>query len=143
MATTSHTLESELQTLQQEAQVAIAAITTLEEVEQLRINYLGKKGQLSRILGAMGKLSPEDRPRIGSLANEVKEALQTRLDQHRETLQKAQLQAQLEAETLDVTMPGVSRPLGRLHPLNSTVDRVLDIFVGLGYTVATGLTVQR
>ena len=142
MATTSHTLESELQTLQQEAQVAIAAITTLEEVEQLRINYLGKKGQLSRILGAMGKLSPEDRPRIGSLANEVKEALQNNLDQQRETLQTAQLQAQLEAESLDVTMPGVSRPLGRLHPLNSTVDRVLDIFVGLGYTVATGPHVE-
>ncbi|GBF81992.1 phenylalanine--tRNA ligase subunit alpha [Aphanothece sacrum] len=142
MATISHTLESELQTLQQEAQVAIAAITTLEEVEQLRINYLGKKGQLSRILGAMGKLSPEDRPRIGSLANEVKEALQTHLDQQRETLQKAQLQAQLQAESLDVTMPGVNRPLGRLHPLNSTVDRVLDIFVGLGYTVATGPHVE-
>lgn len=138
MATTSNPLELELQTLQQQAQEAIAAVPNLEDLEQLRINYLGKKGQLSQILRGMGKLSAEERPRVGSLANEVKEALQTSLDQQRQTLQTAQIQAQLAAETLDVTMPGVSRPLGRLHPLNSTVDRVLDIFIGLGYGVATG-----
>ncbi|ACK67599.1 phenylalanyl-tRNA synthetase, alpha subunit [Rippkaea orientalis PCC 8801] len=138
MATTSNPLESELQTLQQQAQEAIATVPNLEELEQLRINYLGKKGQLSQILRGMGKLSAEERPRIGSLANEVKEALQASLDQQKASLQTAQIQAKLAAETLDVTMPGVSRPLGRLHPLNSTIDRVLDIFVGLGYTVATG-----
>ncbi len=138
MATTSNPLELELQTLQQQAQDAIAAVTNLEDLEQLRISYLGKKGQLSQILRGMGKLSGEERPRVGALANEVKEALQTSLDQQRQTLQTAQIQAQLAAETLDVTMPGVSRPIGRLHPLNSTIDRVLDIFVGLGYGVATG-----
>ncbi|YAI82142.1 MAG: phenylalanine--tRNA ligase subunit alpha [cyanobacterium endosymbiont of Rhopalodia sterrenbergii] len=138
MTTTSNTLELELQILQDEAQKAITSITDLEDLEQLRINYLGKKGQLSRILRGMGKLSEEERPRIGALANEVKEALQTNLDRQRQTLQIAQIQAQLIVETLDVTMPGVSRPLGRLHPLNSTIDRVLDIFVGLGYSVATG-----
>lgn len=138
MATMSNPLESELQTLQQQAQEAISAVANLEELEQLRINYLGKKGQLSQILRGMGKLSAEERPRVGSLANEVKEALQESLDKQRLALQTAQIQAQLAAETLDVTMPGVSRPLGRLHPLNSTVDRVLDIFVGLGYNVATG-----
>ncbi|BBA80225.1 phenylalanyl-tRNA synthetase subunit alpha [cyanobacterium endosymbiont of Rhopalodia gibberula] len=138
MTTTSNTLELELQTLQDEAQEAITSITDLEDLEQLRINYLGKKGKISRILRGMGKLSKEERPRVGSLANEVKEALQTNLDRQRQTLQVAQIQAQLVVETLDVTMPGVSRPLGRLHPLNSTVDRMLDIFVGLGYGVATG-----
>jgi phenylalanyl-tRNA synthetase alpha chain len=86
----------------------------------------------------MGKLSADDRPRIGAIANEVKEALQENLDHKRSSLQAAQIQAQLEAETLDVTMPGVYRPQGRLHPLNSTIDRALDIFVGLGYTVAQG-----
>jgi phenylalanyl-tRNA synthetase alpha chain len=86
----------------------------------------------------MGKLSPDDRPRIGALANEVKEALQHSLDNKRQELQAAQIQAQLAAETLDVTMPGVYNPQGRIHPLNSIIDQVLDIFVGLGYTVATG-----
>lgn len=142
MTTTVTQIETDLQVLQQEAQTAIANLTTLEEVEQLRVLYFGKKGQLSVILKTMGKLSAEDRPRIGALANEVKERLQGDLDSRREFLQNEQIQAQLKAETLDVTMPGVSRPLGRIHPLNSTIDRVLDIFVGLGYTVATGPHVE-
>ncbi|ACK73024.1 phenylalanyl-tRNA synthetase, alpha subunit [Gloeothece citriformis PCC 7424] len=135
-------IETNLQTLQQEADSTIAKTTTLEDLEQLRVQYLGKKGQLSQILREMGKLSAEDRPRIGAIANEVKEALQTQLDSQRQTLQQRQIQAQLESETLDVTMPGVTRSLGHIHPLNSTIDRVLDIFVGLGYTVATGPHVE-
>jgi phenylalanyl-tRNA synthetase alpha chain len=143
MTTTSMTqIETELQALQQEARKAIAQTTTLAQLEQLRIDYLGKKGQLSQILREMGKLSQEDRPRIGALANEVKEELQDQLERQRQDLQAAQIQAQLEAETLDVTMPGVNRPLGRVHPLNSTIDRVLDIFVGLGYTIATGPQIE-
>lgn len=131
-------IESQLQGLNQNATGAIASAESLEQLEQLRVNYLGKKGELSQILRAMGKLDPGDRPRIGALANEVKEALQTQLDNRRQALQTAQIQAQLAAEALDVTMPGVYRPQGRIHPLNGVIDRALDIFVGLGYTVATG-----
>lgn len=131
-------LETQLETLRQEAQKTIAAADTLERLEELRVFYLGKKGQLSALLRSMGSLSAEERPKIGAIANTVKEALQAALEQQRTKLQAAQIQAQLQAETLDVTMPGVYRPLGRVHPLNSTIDRVLDIFVGLGYTVAEG-----
>lgn len=138
MTTSLNELETQLVALKQEATPAIATTDTLDQLEQLRVNYLGKKGQLSQILRGMGKLSPEDRPRIGALANEVKEALQQSLDNKRQDLQAAQIQAQLAAETLDVTMPGVYKPQGRIHPLNSIIDQVLDIFVGLGYTVATG-----
>ncbi|MBW4679904.1 MAG: phenylalanine--tRNA ligase subunit alpha [Microcoleus vaginatus WJT46-NPBG5] len=131
-------IEAQLETLRQEAQSAITTAGTLERLEELRVGYLGKKGQLSQVLGSMGKLSPADRPRIGAMANEVKEAVQTDLDSKRTALQAAQIQAKLESETLDVTMPGVYRPQGRIHPLNGMIDRVVDIFVGLGYTVATG-----
>jgi phenylalanyl-tRNA synthetase alpha chain len=131
-------IETELKELQQSAQTSIVATTTLEELEQLRVAYLGKKGQLSQILRGMGKLTPEERPAIGALANQVKDLIQDHLDRQRQQLQKAQIQAKLESETLDVTMPGVYRPLGRFHPLNSTIDRMMNIFVGLGYTVATG-----
>ncbi len=86
----------------------------------------------------MGKLDAADRPRIGALANEIKEAIQQDLEQRRAALQAAQIQAKLESETLDVSMPGVFRPQGRTHPLNHMADRVIDIFVGLGYTVAEG-----
>ncbi|MEQ9484716.1 phenylalanine--tRNA ligase subunit alpha [Coleofasciculus sp. F4-SAH-05] len=138
MTTSLNELETQLVALKQEATPAIAKTDTLDQLEQLRVNYLGKKGQLSQILRGMGKLSPEDRPRIGALANEVKEALQQSLDNKRQELQAAQIQAKLAAETLDVTMPGVYKSQGRIHPLNSIIDQVLDIFVGLGYTVATG-----
>ncbi|WP_448602537.1 phenylalanine--tRNA ligase subunit alpha [Thermoleptolyngbya sp.] len=131
-------LETQLTTLQQEAEGAIAAAASLEDLEQLRIKYLGKKGSLSQVLGGMGRLSAEERPRIGALANEVKEVVQTGLEQKKAALQAAQIEAQLAAETLDVTMPGTFRPQGRNHPLTSTIDRALDIFVGLGYTVAQG-----
>ncbi len=131
-------LETQLTTLQQEAEGAIAAAASLEDLEQLRIKYLGKKGSLSQVLGGMGRLSAEERPRIGALVNEVKEVVQTGLEQKKAALQAAQIEAQLAAETLDVTMPGTFRPQGRNHPLTSTIDRALDIFVGLGYTVAQG-----
>ncbi|MCU0517657.1 MAG: phenylalanine--tRNA ligase subunit alpha [Oscillatoria sp. Prado101] len=138
MTTQLMDLEAQLETLRQEAQDEIATAGTLERLEELRVSYLGKKGQLSKILGSMGKLDPADRPRIGALANEVKEAIQTNLEEKRTALQAAEIQARLLAETLDVTMPGVYRPQGRVHPLNGMIDRALDIFAGLGYTVATG-----
>ncbi len=131
-------LESQLDAIRQEAQAAIAATETLDQLEQLRVKYLGKKGPIPQVLGGMGKLDPAERPRIGARANEVKEAIQGDLDRTRTALQAAQIQARLEAETIDVTMPGVFRPQGRVHPLNGTIDQVLDIFVGMGYTVAEG-----
>lgn len=121
---------------------AIASTETLDDLEQLRVKYLGKKGELSQILRGMGKLSAAERPAVGSQANVVKSEVQTSLEQRKNTLLQAQIEAQIKAETIDVTMPGVNRPLGRVHPLNGVVDRVLDIFVGLGYTVATGPQIE-
>ncbi|MBW4667269.1 MAG: phenylalanine--tRNA ligase subunit alpha [Cyanomargarita calcarea GSE-NOS-MK-12-04C] len=134
----TNNLEAQLLALQQEGEGAIASANTLERLEELRVGYLGKKGQLSILLGSMGKLPTEERPKIGAIANIVKEALQTSLDKQRTALESLKIQAQLEAETLDVTMPGIYRPQGRVHPLNNIFDRALDIFVGMGYTVAEG-----
>ncbi|BCX12462.1 MAG: phenylalanine--tRNA ligase alpha subunit [Thermosynechococcus sp.] len=131
-------LSQQLQDLEAQALGAIATASTLDALEHLRVAYLGKKGELSQILALMGKLPASDRPAIGTLANTLKEKLLQALEARRETLQAAKIAAQLAAETLDVTMPGVFRPQGHIHPLNSTIDRILDIFVGLGYTVANG-----
>jgi len=138
MSNQPSTLKAQLETLRQEGISAIAAADSLDRLEELRVVYLGKKGQLSGLLRSMGQLSAEERPQIGAIANVVKEALQDEIENQRQKLQAAAIQAQLKAETIDVTMPGVYRPLGRVHPLHSTMDRVLDIFVGLGYTVAQG-----
>ncbi len=138
MATQVNDLAQQLNTLRETAIAAILESTTLDAVEQLRITYLGKKGELSSILKGMGRLSAQERPQVGAIANEVKEALQNCLEKKRDELQAAQINAQLEVETLDVTMPGIYSPQGHIHPLNSTIDKALDIFVGLGYTVAQG-----
>jgi len=131
-------LQAQLDQLRQAGADAIALVENLEQLEQLRINYFGKKGQLSQILGGMGKLPASDRPSVGAIANEVKEILQNQLDSKKVELQSAEIAAKLQAETIDVTMPGVYRPQGHIHPLNGVIDRALDIFVGMGYTVATG-----
>jgi phenylalanyl-tRNA synthetase alpha chain len=142
MTTAPSSLETDLTALKQAAREAIDQATSLEAVEQLRISYLGKKGQLSKILGGMGKLPAAERPRIGALANEVKETIQGQLEASKTALEAAKIQAQLAAETLDVTMPGIFVPQGRVHPINSIIDRIVDIFVGLGYTVASGPEVE-
>jgi phenylalanyl-tRNA synthetase alpha chain len=131
-------LEAQLLALRTDGEGAISQADTLQLLEELRVSYLGKKGQLSAILGSMGKLSAEEKPKIGAIANTVKEALQTSIDNQRQALETAKIQAQLESETLDVTMPGIFRPQGRIHPLNGIIDRALDIFVGMGYTIAQG-----
>ena len=99
---------------------------------------MSKKGELGALLRSMEQMSAEERPQIGAIANTVKEAIQNSLDQQRTTLESAQILVQLEAETIDVTMPGIYRPQGRIHPLNGIIDQTLDIFVGMGYTVAQG-----
>lgn len=135
-------IESQLQILAELAQKAITSADSLQKLEELRINYLGKKGELSLILKEMGKLSAEDRPRIGAVANDIKTEIQTSLTNQQQHLQQAEINRQILTETLDVTMPGVSRPLGKSHPLQSTIDRVIDIFVGLGYTIAEGPQIE-
>ena len=138
MTNQPNNLEAQLLALQEEGEKAISAVTTLESLEELRVSYLGKKGQMGTLLRSMGKLSAEERPKIGAIANTVKEALQASLDKQRHALESAQIQAQLESESLDVTMPGIYRPQGKIHPINGTLDRALDIFMGMGYTVASG-----
>lgn len=116
-------LETQLTALKQEAQQIISGAADLDQLEQHRIQFLGKKGQLSQILKGMGKLDASDRPRIGAIANEVKEAVQGCLGEKRSDLQNAQIQARLASETLDVTMPGTYTPQGNIHPLNGMIDR--------------------
>ncbi len=138
MTNPPNSLEAQLLALQQEGETAISAANTLESLEELRVSYLGKRGKMGGVLRSMGQLSAEERPKIGAIANTVKEALQSGLDKQRQALETAKIQAQIEAETLDVTMPGIYRPQGKVHPINGMIDKALDIFVGMGYTVADG-----
>ena len=141
-ASHSDEIEAQLAAVAQRATDDISTANSLEELDKVRVSYLGKKGELSKVLGGMGKLPAAERPKIGGLANKAKTNLQAQLDQRKESLQQAQIQAQLEAETIDVTMPGVYSPQGRIHPINSIIDQITDIFVGLGYTVAQSQEIE-
>lgn len=143
MATDLESLKSQLQSLAELATKSVGDVQTPEELEQLRVEYLGKKGTLSQILGAMGKLSAEERPQVGAIANQVKQILQNQLEERKISIQQLVIAKRLESETLDVTMPGILRSYqGRMHPIQSTIDRMLDILVGLGFTVAQGPEIE-
>lgn len=131
-------MQTQLKTLEEQARLAIAEADGLEPLEQLRVRYLGKKGELAQILGGMGRLSAQERPLIGALANTLKTQIEAQLQHQRQHLEAAAIEAQLLRETLDVTMPGRYLPQGRIHPLQSTLDRILDFFVGLGYLQVVG-----
>ncbi|MGI5895324.1 MAG: phenylalanine--tRNA ligase subunit alpha [Oscillospiraceae bacterium] len=120
----------------------LAACTTVRELEDLRVRVLGKKGELTGILKQMGKLSQEERPVIGQLANEVRQELEQKLDEYKTALREKQLNEQLAAERLDVTMPGRPFELGSMHPLSTVLEEIEEIFLGMGFDIAEGPEVE-
>mgnify|MGYP000855193447 CR=1 FL=1 len=129
-------------------QIRANAIHELKEannqqiLENLRIKYLGKKGEVTSILKQMGKLSPEERPVIGQLANEVRSYISNELVQRSKELKEEELSKRLESEKIDVTMPGIHRELGSKHPLSIELDNIKEIFVGMGFDIVEGPEVE-
>ena len=111
-------------------------------LDEIRIKYLGKKGELTAVLRGMGTLTPEERPIVGQLANEVREAIEAALNAKKTEQQAKALEAQLKAEKLDVTMPGVAAPVGHIHPLTRAQRELEDIFIGMGFSIAEGPEVE-
>ena len=112
------------------------------EIEELRIRYLGKKGELTAVLRGMGKLSAEERPVIGQLANEVRAEIEKKIDELNEKKNAALLEAKLRAEKLDVTVPGAPIRAGHFHPLSLVQRQLEDIFLGMGYSIVDGPEVE-
>lgn len=131
-----------LNTIQEQAAQALTAVSDPKLLEELRVKYLGKKGELTAILKKMGSLSPEDRPKVGQRANEVRSAIEQLIEQKATEIKAAMQQKKLESEHLDVTMPGKTRPLGKAHPLTKVLDEVKEIFLGMGFSVAEGPEVE-
>lgn len=114
----------------------------LKALDELKVRYLGKKGELTAILKQMGKLSPEERPVIGQLANEVRAAIEAEVGQRTAALREQKLAEQLKAERIDVTMPGRRFSLGKRHPLTIVMDEIKEIFLGMGFDVVSGPEVE-
>jgi phenylalanyl-tRNA synthetase alpha chain len=135
-------LTGQLEQLEAQAADAIAAANSASDLESLRVGLLGKKGQLSAVLGAMGKLAAEERPLMGQRANVLKELVQGLLSQRLEAVKSAALLERISQETLDVTAPCSFIPPGHRHPLISTIEEIVDIFAGLGYRVEEGPEIE-
>ncbi|AOM82293.1 phenylalanine--tRNA ligase subunit alpha [Salisediminibacterium beveridgei] len=131
-----------LQELHDEAAAQIEAAETLNDLRDVRVKYLGKKGPMTELMKGMGKLSGEERPKVGQKANEVRESLNSLIDVKESRLEKEALQEQLKAEAIDVTLPGRPVPRGGRHPLTSVVETIEDVFVGMGFNVAEGPEVE-
>lgn len=135
-------MKDALMQIKEAALEAIKAQDDLDKINDLRVKYLGKKGELTAILKGMGKLSKEERPVIGELANTVRDAISQALEEKSEELRAKALETKLAGETLDVTLPGTSMPQGHLHPLTQVVNDAKRIFTGLGFEVAEGPEIE-
>ena len=131
-----------LEILKTAATEAVQAASSPAELEQLRVDYLGKKGQLTGLLKNLGTLSPEDRPKAGALINEVKQELTGVLNARKEGLEQQALAEKLAAERVDVTLPGRRVDAGGLHPITRTIQRVEDFFAGMGFDVVEGPEIE-
>ncbi len=131
-----------LETLKTAAIEAVQAAGSPVELEQLRVDYLGKKGQLTGLLKSLGNLSPEERPKAGALINEVKQELTSLLNARKEALEGSAMAEKLAAERVDVTLPGRAVDRGGLHPITRTIQRVEDFFAGMGFDVVEGPEIE-
>lgn len=135
-------MKEQLEKIKQEALAALAVTKESVDLEALRVKYLGKKGELTAVLKQMGMLSAEERPVIGQLANEVRERLTAEIDAQKKKIEEIKLEARLEAEAVDVTIPGQRTKLGHQHPMYIALDEIKDIFVGMGFTILDGPEVE-
>ena len=135
-------MKAQLEQIKISSLEALDKAATPAELEELRVKILGKKGELTAVLKQMGKLSAEERPIMGQLANAVRAEVEAKLEQRKAAIHAAVLEAKLEAEAVDVTIPGDTVSLGHEHPMNQVLQEIKDIFVGMGYQIVDGPEVE-
>jgi phenylalanyl-tRNA synthetase alpha chain len=135
-------MRQRLQALAAEATAAIAQATNLNDLRNVSVKYLGKKGELTSILRGMGSLLPTERPLIGSLANEMRVHLEQQLAEKENRLREVVFNERFLSEKLDVSLPGLSTKVGSLHPLNQVIEQIEDLFIGMGFEIAEGPEVE-
>ena len=135
-------MEEKLKQLELEAAEKVEAAGSLKEVNDIRVQYLGKKGPITEVLRGMGKLSAEERPKMGALANEVRERIAAAITAKNEQLEQEEMNKKLSSQTIDVTLPGSQVNIGGRHPLTVVIEEIEDLFIGMGYTVEEGTEVE-
>ena len=132
----------DLEALTANAVAAVNNASSLQELDSVRVDYLGKKGQLTALLKGLGGLSAEERPAAGARINEAKQAVQEQINRHREQLEQAQIADRLSAERIDISLPGRRQSLGGLHPVTRSIERMEEFFGGIGFDVAEGPEIE-
>ena len=135
-------MREQLAKIRAEALAAFESVQDAARLDELRVKYLGKKGELTALLKQMGRLTPEERPVMGQLANDVRAALEGALEASSKKLEASALERRLQNEALDVTIPGKAVSIGRQHPMNIALDELKDIFIGMGFQVLDGPEVE-
>ena len=135
-------MKEQLAKIRAEALAAFAGAQDSAQLDALRVQYLGKKGELTAVLKMMGKLSPEERPQMGQLANDVRAALERALEERGRELEAAALERRLKEEAVDVTIPGKAVSLGHKHPMSIALDEIKEIFIGIGFDVLDGPEIE-
>lgn len=135
-------MRNQLNNIRLEAEKKLSAVKSAADLENLRLLFLGKKGELTAVLRGMGALTPEERPVIGQLANEVRSFVEGKLEEATKNLQSKEQELKLEKENIDVTIPGKRRLIGKKHPLSIVMDEIKDVFTSMGYEIAEGPEVE-
>ena len=135
-------MKEQLNQILSQALGQVSSVISQQELEAARVKFLGKKGELTGILRGMGKLSAEERPVIGQLANEVRAQIEQAIEKAQQDMAQRLIAAKLEKEQIDVTMPGQKVLLGKQHPLNTVLHELYDIFTGMGFSIAEGPEVE-
>ena len=135
-------MKQQLENIRLRALAELDAATTPAALEELRVGLLGKKGELTAVLKQMGKLSPEERPVMGQVANAVRADIEAKLEERKAAVHAAALEAKLASESIDVTIPGTPVAVGHQHPMNQVLQQIKDMFVGMGYQIVEGPEVE-
>ena len=135
-------MKTQLEQIKNDSIIALESAQTPAALEELRVKILGKKGELTAVLKQMGKLSPEERPIMGQLANAVRAEVEAKLEERKAAINAAVLEAKLQSEAIDVTIPGETVVLGHEHPMNQVLQEIKDIFVGMGYQIVDGPEIE-
>lgn len=135
-------MRNQLENIKSQTIAALESISTPAALEELRVKILGKKGELTAVLKQMGKLSPEERPAMGQIANTIRAEIEEKLEERKTAINAAVLEAKLAAEAIDVTIPGSVVNMGHEHPMNKVLQEIKDTFVGMGYQIIDGPEVE-
>ena len=136
-------LKTQLENIRISAEKDLLKVKTQKEIDALRVKYLGKKGELTAILKQMGKLSNEERPIMGQLANEIRDFISKSIDVNMKKIKEFELNEKLSSEKIDVTLPGKRHYIGHRHPLTTVLDDVKEIFIGMGFNIVSGPEVEN